>query len=109
MCISRKDITTNLTSITVSTGMWMRRSVTDYAHNADKKTVGGDSITGMKWLDKDHAWYMKDKELMLARYEAASEEWAMIKLVTMPDKAEHVTIDKSRKIAYTIDNNLWLW
>ena len=62
----------------------------------------------MKWLDKNNAWYQKDKDIILATLDEKMK-WHTAKMCTAPDKADHITIDKSRRIAYTIDNNLWLW
>ncbi len=93
--------------------------VTDYSNKAAKTTVqaievngpkGKKSITpALKWLDKGHAWFMNDKEVTMASLAADHSGWSTSLLVTMPDNAEHVTVDKSGRIAFTIDNNLWLW
>ncbi len=83
--------------------------VTDYAHNAAKTTVAAGPGASMKWLDEDDVWYMKDKDVMLARPEKATDGWSMTKLMSLPEHADHVTVDKSKKVAYTVDNNLWLW
>jgi dipeptidyl-peptidase 4 len=93
-------------------------TVTDYANKAAKTTVAAIEIDGekgkamktpaLKWLDKNNAWYMGDKKnVVLAT--PGTEKWITADMLTLPDNAERVTVDKSRKIAYTIDNNLWLW
>jgi len=70
---------------------------------------GKEYITpAIKWLDKNNAWFMKGKEVVLATL-SKNMSWATAKMATLPEKAENVKVDKSRKIAYTIDNNLWLW
>ncbi len=71
---------------------------------------GGTLITpAIKWLDKNNAWYMNGKDVMVATLPGANTIWSIAKLTTIPDGAERTTIDKSRRIAYTIENNLWLW
>ena len=66
-------------------------------------------VPAIKWLDKNDAWYMNGKDVMLATISGNNMNWSTSKLATIPDDAEHTTIDNSRKIAWTIDNNLWLW
>jgi len=65
------------------------------------------AIPAIKWLDKDDAWFLNGKDVLLGAYAAHKFNWSV--LATMPENADHVTIDKSKKIAYTVDNNLWLW
>ena len=66
-------------------------------------------VPAIKWLDKNDAWYMNGKDVILATISGNNMNWSTSKLATIPDDAEHTTIDNSRKIAWTIDNNLWLW
>lgn len=61
----------------------------------------------LKWLDKDVAWFMNGKNVVTGKLSGNTFGWST--LATMPDKAERITVDKSTRIAYTIDNNLWLW
>jgi dipeptidyl-peptidase 4 len=65
------------------------------------------AIPAIKWLDKDDAWFMSGKDIISGKLSANAFSWSL--WVKLPENAEHVTVDKSRKIAYTIDNNLWLW
>jgi len=65
------------------------------------------AIPAIKWLDKDDVWFMNGKDIIAGKLSANSFTWSP--WVTLPEPADHITIDKSRKIAYTIDNNLWLW
>ncbi len=88
-------------------------TVTDYRNNASKTTANGIEIekgklVSLKWLDKDLAWYMNGKDVYCATL-LTDGQWKTEKLFTMPDNAEHMTINKRKQIAYTIDNNLWLW
>ena len=65
------------------------------------------AIPAIKWLDKDNAWFINDKDVLMGAYAAHKFTWSIF--ATMPEKADHITIDKSKKIAYTVDNNLWIW
>ena len=65
------------------------------------------SLPTLKWIDKDNAWFMNGKDVINGKLDANKWNWS--KWTTLPDKAENVTIDKGRKIAYTIENNLWLY
>ncbi len=94
-------------------------TVTDCTNEGKQITVfgipqggkNGTSITvpSIKWLDKNTAWYMIGKDVMLATLNGVNMSWSTAKLMTVPADADHVTIDKSHRIAYTIQNNLWLW
>lgn len=94
-------------------------TITEYANNAKKVTVpaietdgpkGKESKTpALKWLDKSHAWYLNEKDVVEATLSDGYKGWTTNKMAQLPATAEHITVDKSRKIAYTIDNNLWLW
>ncbi len=50
---------------------------------------------------------MNGKNVVTGKLSGNNFGWST--LVTMPDKAERITVDKSSRIAYTVDNNLWLW
>lgn len=65
------------------------------------------AIPAIKWLDKENAWFVNDKDVLVGAYAAHKFTWSVF--ATLPEKADHITIDKSRKIAYTVDNNLWIW
>jgi dipeptidyl-peptidase-4 len=94
-------------------------TVTDFAHDGAQSSVfaivqngksGSTLVTpALKWLNKDEAWYMNGSDIMLARLNKDRTKFATSTLFTLPQGAEHVTIDKSKKVAYTIENNLWLW
>jgi hypothetical protein len=66
------------------------------------------SVPALKWMDKNTAWYMNGKDVMLATLDGVKMRWSTTKLMSLPADADHVTIDKSHRIAYTIQNNLWL-
>lgn len=64
------------------------------------------TIPVIKWWDKDNVWFVKDKDVIRGTLSGNIFTWSM--WVSLPEKAEHITVDKSRKIAYTVDNNLFL-
>lgn len=65
------------------------------------------AIPGLKWFDSENAWFINGKSIITGRLNGNKFTWH--KIVTLPEKAENITVDKSRKIAYTINNNLWMW
>ncbi len=70
----------------------------------------GSGITGtpaLKWLDRDHAYAQSGKHVVLGSY--ADKKWMWNTDVVLPDNADNVKVDKSGKITYTVDNNLWFW
>ncbi len=85
-----------------------RKSIVPAIAQNGKK--GGKLITpAIKWLDKNNAWYMNGKDVMVATLPGVNAIWSTSKLTTIPDGAERTTIDKSKRIAYTVENNLWMW
>ena len=64
-------------------------------------------IPALKWIDKDNACFIAGKDVINGKL--ADNRWTWTKWATLPDNAENVTIDKNRKIAWTIDNNLWIY
>ena len=65
------------------------------------------AIPAIKWLDKDKAYFVNGKDVILGTLLGHEFTWAT--WATLPEHAENITVDKSRKIAYTVDNNLWLY
>ncbi len=65
------------------------------------------NIPGIKWLDKNEAWFLNNKDVIVGKITANTFQWNI--LAALPQNADHITVDKSNKIAYTVDNNLWLW
>ena len=65
------------------------------------------AIPAIKWLDKDNVWFMNGKNVISGKLSGNTFNWSL--MAALPAPAEHVTVDKSRRVAYTIDNNLWLW
>ncbi len=64
-------------------------------------------IPALKWLSKDDVYFINSKDVVSGHLNENSFSWSV--MATLPENADHVTVDKSRKIAYTVDNNLWLW
>ncbi len=64
------------------------------------------AMPSIKWLDKNTLYFTNTQTLERATLNGSSVSWS--KWATTPAKAENVTPDKSGKIAYTVDNNLWL-
>ena len=64
------------------------------------------TIPALKWIDKDDAYFMSGKDVVTGKL--TDNKWSWTKTTTLPDNAANITVDKSRKIAWTIDNNLWL-
>ncbi len=65
------------------------------------------SIPAIKWLDNSHAFFIKDKSILEGTLAGNKFNWS--RLATLLEGCENVTLDKSERIAYTIDNNLWYW
>ncbi|MFI5196258.1 MAG: DPP IV N-terminal domain-containing protein [Chitinophagales bacterium] len=64
-------------------------------------------IPAIKWLDKDNAYFVNGKDVILGTLSGHEFSWATWTI--LPEQAENITVDKNRKIAYTLDNNLWLY
>lgn len=64
------------------------------------------SMPAIKWLDKDNLYFTDKQTLEKGKVSAAGISWN--KWATLPAEAKNVSPDKSGKIAYTVDNNLWL-
>ena len=64
------------------------------------------AIPAMHWLSKGVAYFIDGTEIKIGTKTATGFSWNT--WLTLPENAENITLDKSRNIAYTIDNNLWL-
>ncbi len=77
---------------------------------SEMNAIAGNKLKALptfKWLDKGYAYYRDGNELKKGTKTAAGyiwEQWA-----TLPDNAENMVVDKSLNIAYTRDNNLYLY
>ena len=65
------------------------------------------AIPAIKWITKDNAYFINGKDVITGTL--ADDKWTWSKWITLPEKAANITADKSNKIAWTIDNNLWLF
>jgi dipeptidyl-peptidase 4 len=65
------------------------------------------TIPAIKWFNKDNAWFINGKKVIAGKLTDNRFAWSI--LASLPEKAENITVDKSRKVAFTIGNNLWLW
>lgn len=69
------------------------------------------AIPALKWLNTDNAYFINDKSVLLGTLLMSIDDYKLSwsKLTTLPEKAENVTVDKSKHLAWTVDNNLWYW
>ncbi len=65
------------------------------------------SMPGINWLDKGLVYFNSGNEIKEGVATAGGYKWS--NWVKLPENAENITVDKSRNIAYTIDNNLWMY
>ncbi|MCD6062558.1 MAG: prolyl tripeptidyl peptidase, partial [Flavipsychrobacter sp.] len=75
----------------------------------NRDVYGKDKLKAMptfQWLSEGVVYFTDGNEIKLGTKTADGFKWT--NWVTLPDNAENVKVDKSRNIAYTIDNNLWL-
>ena len=75
----------------------------------NKTLYGRDSLKGLPifgWIDHDYVYFNNGRSLDRGVLTGRGFTWS--NWVTLPEKAEHVTVDKSRQVAYTVKNNLWM-
>lgn len=75
----------------------------------NKTLFGKDSLKGfpmMNWIDHDYAYFNWNNQLFLGTFTGNSFTWSS--WVKIPADADHITVDASRQIAYTLKNNLFL-
>ena len=65
------------------------------------------SIAAIKWIDQSHVYFVNGKKVITGTLKGDKFSWET--LASLPDNAEHITVDKTLQVAYTVDNNLWLW
>lgn len=89
-------------------------TVTNFANPKDAPVTVApgtypEKVNGMpaiKWIDKDNAYFINKQNVIAGHLSANAWTWTL--MATLPENAENITVDKSRNIAYTIDNNLYL-
>ncbi len=64
------------------------------------------NLPALKWLNKDEAYYVNKQDVVVGKTDG--NKWTWNTWFTLPASAENITVDKSKKIAWTVDNNLWL-
>lgn len=64
------------------------------------------SIPALKWLNKEKAYFINDNSVITGTIDGNKFNWS--KWVKLPDNNANTTVDKSMRIAYTVDNNLWM-
>lgn len=60
----------------------------------------------IKWLDNASPYFINEGEMYIGIRTVDGFTWQH--WITLPKEAEHVTVDKTRAIAYAIDNNLYM-
>ena len=65
------------------------------------------AIPSLKWLTRTTACFINDRDILSGSLNA--NKWTWSKMAAVPEKAGNITVDKSRRIAYTVDNNLWMY
>jgi dipeptidyl-peptidase 4 len=69
-----------------------------------------DAIPGIKWLSPDEVYFVNGKDVITGKRDnslLSRFKWQVY--ASLPAQADHITVDKSKRIAYTVDNNLWMW
>ncbi len=64
------------------------------------------SIPTLKWLEDDKAYFVNGTDVVTGTL--IEDKWVWTHAASLPENAENITVDKSRNIAYTIDNNLYV-
>lgn len=68
-----------------------------------------DSLKGLpflNWIDHDYAYFNYRNTLYRGVLAGRSFRWS--KWLSLPQNAANLSVHKSMKVAYTVDNNLWL-
>jgi len=89
--------------------------VTDFDKTTGKNTTTINQgeypikVTGapaLKWLENDKAYFINGTNVVTGTL--AEGKWVWKHAASLPANAENITVDKSRNIAYTLDNNLYV-
>jgi dipeptidyl-peptidase-4 len=75
----------------------------------NKALYGKDSLKGLPpfgWLDGEYAYFFNGSSLDKGVLTGNGFSWSH--WLTLPKEADNITVDKSRQLAYTVDNNLWM-
>lgn len=66
----------------------------------------GKKLPSFKWIGKDEVYYQEGDDIYRGMHVKGGFMWEH--WITLPSNADNVTVDKSKNIAYTIDNNLYM-
>ncbi|HRO44041.1 MAG TPA: DPP IV N-terminal domain-containing protein [Flavipsychrobacter sp.] len=74
----------------------------------NKNLFGKDSLKGLpvfNWIDNDYAYFNSGNTLYRGILAGKNFRWN--KWLSLPKNAAHLTVHKSMKLAFTVENNLW--
>lgn len=63
------------------------------------------TIPAIKWLDKNTAYFINGKHVILGTLENDKFTWSVF--AKLYDSADNITVGQARMIAYTLGNNIW--
>jgi dipeptidyl-peptidase-4 len=63
------------------------------------------AIPAIKWIDKYRVYFVNGQHVILGNLSGNKFTWT--KLADLPENAENITVSKTLRVAYTIENNLW--
>lgn len=66
----------------------------------------GKKLPSFKWIGKDEVYYQEGDDIYRGMHVKGGFMWEH--WTTLPEDADNVTVDKSKNIAYTVANNLFL-
>ena len=64
------------------------------------------AMPALKWIDKEYVYFINGKGLYRGLQTVSGFNWEL--WTNLPEGAENITVDKSMRIAYTLNNNLFL-
>jgi len=90
--------------------VWKVNDLADEKNSIDIEQGGyPEKVTAtpaIKWIDKSNAYFINGKNVITGTIAANKWNWTIF--ASLPENADNITVDKSRHIAYTIDNNLYM-
>lgn len=66
------------------------------------------SLPMFQWLDKNTVWFLNQRQIVRATIEQGKVSKAAL-WMELPEGYDNLHVDKSGKIAYTVENNLYLY
>jgi len=73
----------------------------------DATTEKMKAMPAFTWLDQEYAYFVNGTDVYMGILTASGFNWNL--WTKLPASAENITVDKNRNVAYTVDNNLWLY